>query len=446
MKNIFKHGIAPVILFAPIMLAAQLDKAYEMNINGVKVVVQPSGNEIVVVKTIIKGGVQNYPDAKAGIEDLATRALTECGTLRDDKNSFKNKLDRISAQVYGYTSMDYATISINCIRRDFETAWPLYTDALLTPRFDTKEFDRIKQDAINTIRASESDPDEAIDKMAKKTAFTGKNYAKDPQGTVETVTKLTAAEAKKYWQSIFTRSRIVIVVVGDLDKAIVEEKMKALLAKVPAGMPFKQKTESYTPVANSFKPGQRENATNYIQGITGAPLPGSADYDAFILALRIFSMRHFLEVRSKNGLSYAPRVSFQQGKTPYTNISVSTTDPDKYIAVARNLIDKIKKEGFSEEELKSEKTGYLTNLYYRQETNEEQSAVLANNEIINGDWKRSVNIKKDMNSVTLDQINNVFAKYIGNITWVYQGDPKKVDSHLYIQKQTPPIPADKKAF
>jgi len=73
MKNIFKHGIAPVILFAPIMLAAQLDRAYEMNINGVKVVVQPSGNEIVVVKTIIKGGVQNYPDAKAGIEDLATR-------------------------------------------------------------------------------------------------------------------------------------------------------------------------------------------------------------------------------------------------------------------------------------------------------------------------------------------------------------------------------------
>jgi hypothetical protein len=33
-------------------------KAYDMNINDVKVIVQPSGNEIVVVQTIIKGGVQ----------------------------------------------------------------------------------------------------------------------------------------------------------------------------------------------------------------------------------------------------------------------------------------------------------------------------------------------------------------------------------------------------
>ena len=222
--------------------------------------------------------------------------------------------------------------------------------------------------------------------------------------------------------------------------------MKDLLSKIPAGTPFKQKEESYSPAASSFKPSQRENATNYIQGITSAPLPGSPDYDAFVLAMRVFSMRHFIEVRSKNGLSYAPRVWFSQGKSPYSNFSVTTTEPDKYIAVTRNLIDKVKKEGFSEEELRSEKTVYLTSLYFRQETNEEQAAAIATNEVINNNWKRSVDIKGVMDKVTLDQLNNAFAKYIGNITWVYQGDPKKVDKLLYTQKETPPIPADKKAF
>jgi zinc protease len=440
------HYIVLILGAIPIYALAQTDKAYDMNINGVKVIVQPGGNEIVVIQTIIKGGVQNYSAEKAGIENLAINALTECGTAKDDKNSFKDKLDKISAQVYCNTGMDFASFTLNCIKRDFETAWPLYAEAMLSPRFDEKEFTRMKQDAINIIRAGESNPDNAINKMARQTAFAGRNYSKEPQGTVETVTKLTASETKTYWQSIFTRSKMVIVVVSDLDKATIEKKLGDFLTKVPAGAPFKLKEETYSPAANTFKPKERENATNYIQGITGAPLPGTADYDAFVLAMRIFSMRHFIEIRSKNGLSYAPRSWFSQGKTPYANFSVTTTEPDKYIAVARNLIDNVKKEGFTREELKNEKTGYLTGLYYRQETNEEQANALATNEVVQNNWRKSVDIKSDINKVTLEQANGAFKKYISYITWVYQGDPKKVDAKLYTQKTTPAIPADKKAF
>jgi zinc protease len=446
MKKIIQYIVIPIAFSMPLSIYAQTDKAYDMNINDVKVIVQPSGNEIIVFQTIIKGGVQNYSADKAGIESLAMTGLTECGTMKDDKNSFKNKLDKISAQMYGNTRMDFASFSLNCIKGDFETAWPLYTDAMLSPRFDAKEFARIKQDAINIIRAGDSDPDNAVNKMARQTAFAGKDYAKEPQGTVETVTKLTPEETKKYWQSIFARSKMVIVIVGNLDKAEIESKVKDFLSKVPAGSPFKLKAESYSPPANSFSPKERENATNYIQGITGAPLPGTPDYNAFVLAMRIFSTRHFIEVRSKNGLSYAPGSWFSQGKTPYANFFVTTTQPDKYIAVARNLIDKVKTEGFTAEELKNEKTGYLTGLYYRQETNEEQAAALATNEVVHNNWKRAIEIKDEINKVTLQDANNAFKKYITNITWVYQGDPKKVDSKLYTQKETPPIPADKKAF
>ena len=446
MKNIFKPILLILLLTAPLSLLAQMGKAYDMNVNGVKVIVQPSGNEIVVVQTIIKGGVQNYPANKAGIENLAIRGLTECGTTKDDKNSFKDKLDKVSAQVNGYSDMDYASFGLNCIRSDFETVWPLYVDAMTIPRFDIKEFDRIKDDAINFLRANESAPDYSINKMAKQTAFAGKNYAKDPQGSVETVSKLTATDTKKYFQSILTRSRLVIVVVGDIERATIENRVKELLAKIPAGVPFKVKKESYMPVANTFKPQQRENATNYVQGITGGPQPGTPDYDAFVLAVRIFANRHFLDIRTKNGLSYAPQVWFSQGSTPYANIAVSTTDPDKYVAVARQLIDKIKNEGFTEEELRNMKTRYLTGIYYRQETNDEQANAIASNEVVNGDWKRAIKIKEDIKKVTLDQLNTSFKKYINNITWVYQGDPKKVNAQMYTQKETPKLPEEKKAF
>src|SRR3569833_14434 len=79
---------------------AQQAKPYEMTVNGVKVIVQPSGNDIVEIQTAIKGGVRNYAADKTGIESLALNSLAECGTMKHDKNSFKNQLDKVGADIY----------------------------------------------------------------------------------------------------------------------------------------------------------------------------------------------------------------------------------------------------------------------------------------------------------------------------------------------------------
>jgi predicted Zn-dependent peptidase len=421
--------------------SAQNKQPYEMTVNGVKVIVQPSGNEIVEVRTILKGGVQNFPPAEAGIESLAMTALTECGTAKDDKNSFKDKLDKVSAEIGGNSGMDYSTYRLNCIKSDLDVVWPLYVDALTTPAFNSKEFDRIKQDAINSLKSEASRPDFAINKLAKETAFAGKDYAKDPDGTEETVSRLTAAETKRYYGSILTRSRLLIVVVGDLDRNELEKKIQELTAPIPQGKPFTLKRYSYVPAKNSFTSEKRDLATNYIEGITAAPQPGAADFDAYVLASRIFYDRHFLEVRTNNGLSYAPIVHFDAGLSPYTSVVVSTTDPDKYKAVLDQLVNKIKKDGFTAEEVKNGKTGYVTSFYYKMETNSAQASSLASNEVLHNNWRRALTMSEDLKKVSLADVNHAFNKYINHMTWVYQGDSSKVNPALYTeapQKSRPP--------
>jgi zinc protease len=434
--------IIPAQLFALLALS-QVKDAYEMNVDGVKVIVQPSGNQIVEVQTVIKGGVQNYPAGKDGIESLAMSALTETGTARDDKNSFKNKLDKVSARVYGSTGMDFASFNLNCIKDDFETVWPLYVDALTTPRFDEKEFNRIKQDAINNLRMRASEPDYAISNLARQTAYSGKNYAKVPEGTEATVSKLTAAETKAYYQKLLTKSRLVIIVVGELERQDIESKVKQMLATIPAGAPFVLKKEGFTPKENSFKSQKKDFATNYIQAVSGAPSPGTTDYNAFLLAMRIFSNRQFLEVRTKNGLSYAPYSFFDGGLSPSANIFVSTTEPNKYIAVINDLVSRTKKQGFTEDEVKNMKSTYITQFYYRLETNSAQAASLASNEVLHNNWRRSITINDDLKSITAADLNRVFNKYVTNLAWVYQGDPAKVDATLYTGTAKKPLPASK---
>lgn len=429
-KYIFTLLIAAAI--GNIKTVQAQNKAYETTVDGVKVIVQPSGNDIVEIQTIIKGGVQNYSAAKMGIESMAINALTECGTLKHDKNSFKDQLDKVSATVAGSSNKNFSVLRMNCIKGDFDVVWPLYVEALTQPKFDAKEFTRIKQDAINNIKQEDSQPDNAIDKYADKVAFANRDYAKDPRGTVDIITKLTPEETKAYYQSILTRSRLVIVVVADLDKALIEAKVKAMLSGIKQGAPFELKKSFFRAYKNSFNAESRDLATNYVEGITSGPQPGTADFDAFNVAMRIFANRHFLDVRTNNGLSYAPQAWFSVGQTSVAKFSVSTTQPDKYIAVFDKLVDKIKSEGFKADEVANMKITYLTGFYYKNETNSAQASSIASNEVLFNNWKRSLTLVDDVKKLTLEEVSDAFRKYINNIIWVYQGDPKKVNQLLYI--------------
>ncbi|MBS1532995.1 MAG: insulinase family protein [Bacteroidetes bacterium] len=415
-----------------LQLANAQGKAYDMMVNGVKVIVQPSGNDIVEVETVIKGGVQNYPADKAGIEALAMNALTECGTLRHDKNAFKDQLDKLGATVYGACGKDYSLIRMNCVKPDFDNVWALYQEAITIPKFDEKEFLRIRQDAINSLKEQDSQPDAAIDKYADKVAFAGRPYAQDPYGTIENVSKLTVEQTKAYYQSILTKSRMVIVVVGDLDKSVIEQKVSQLLGTMKQGAPYELKKSFFRVYKNSFSSEDRGLATNYIEGITSGPEPGTDDYNAFNVAMRIFADRHFLYIRTKNGLSYAPQAWFSSGSTAVAKFSVSTTEPNKYIDVFDKLVDTIKMEGFKPDEVADMKMTYLTGFYYRQETNQAQASSMAANEVLFNNWRRALTLVDDVKKLTTEQVNDAFRKYITNIVWVYQGDTKKVTAQNFI--------------
>ena len=168
--NLFIKNISGLLLLTVFCLNgfSQNKPAYEMTVNGVKVIVQPSGNEIVQVLTVLKGGVQNYAADKAGIEDLALTALLECGTKNDSKNSFKNKLDKVSAYISEETGLDYSSINLNCINSDLDQVWPLYVDAITRPLFDSTEFERMRIDNINAVNDQSSTPTPLLKKWRWK--------------------------------------------------------------------------------------------------------------------------------------------------------------------------------------------------------------------------------------------------------------------------------------
>ena len=68
---------------------------------------------------------------------------------------------------------------------------------------------------------------------------------------------------------------MLIVVVAELDKSAIEKKIKELTATIPEGKEVKLNRYNYVPAKNTFTEQKKAVATNYIQGITSGPQPGS---------------------------------------------------------------------------------------------------------------------------------------------------------------------------
>jgi zinc protease len=168
-----------------------------------------------------------------------------------------------------------------------------------------------------------------------------------------------------------------------------------------------------------------------VEGITSGPQLDATDFNAFNIAMSIFADRHFLDIRTNHGLSYAPQAWFEKGTTSVAKFAVSTKEPDKYIAVFNHLVDSTKQHGFTKAELANMKITFLTGFYYKNETNAAQGQSIASNEILHGNWRRALEYMDAVNKLTLDDVNTAFRNYIGNIVWVYQGDTKKVTPTLY---------------
>ena len=91
------------------------------------------------------------------------------------------------------------------------------------------------------------------------------------------------------------------------------------------------------------------------------------------------------------------------------------------------LISNTRKDGFKEEEVKDMKSTYITNYFYRLETNAAQAAALAVNEVLHNNWRRALTVNDEMSNLTRADLNRVFNKYVNHISWVYMGDPAKVN-------------------
>ena len=98
------------------------------------------------------------------------------------------------------------------------------------------------------------------------------------------------------------------------------------------------------------------------------------------------------------------------------------------------IIDDVKKNGFTAKEVSDKKKEYLTNYYITNEASSFQANTLGFCEA-SGNWRIFDEINSKIDQVQTDDLNKVFAKYMNTIAWTYLGKKDKVEESDFKQPE-----------
>lgn len=416
-------------------LKAQAALVSEFEINGLKVLVKRRMNSPTVAAGLfLRGGARNLTAETAGIESFMLSAATEA-SKNHPRDVLRREIAGTGAVIGSGASYDYSALSLGTPRADFDRAWSIFTDVALNPTFAAADVERIRQQVLTGLREQNSDPDSSLSGLQEKAVFAGHPYANDPSGTIENISKFKAEDLRAFHKEAMQTSKLLLVIVGDLEAETLKPKIAASFGKLPRGS-YQEKT---APVLSFDKPSleitNRTLPTNYVQGTYSAPSPSDPDIYAMRVATAILTDRVFEEVRVARNLSYAPSASLDTRAANTGGIYVTAVDANQSVSIMLDEINRLQKK-LVEDSIVSGVTGqYLTTYYLGQETNAAQVADLATNELVGGGWRKAFEFLDKIRAVTPSDVQRVSQKYMRNIKFVVLGNPNYVNREIFL-KQT----------
>jgi zinc protease len=413
------------------VVAKQAALVSEFEVNGLKVLLKRrEGSLTVAAGLFIRGGAANINAQNAGIETLMLSAATEA-TTNFPRARMRSELSRMGTVIGSSSNNDYSVLSLATTRMHFDRSWEIFTDVVLKPSFTKEDVSLVQDRQVVSLSDDTDSPDVYLQKLQERVAYAGHPYLNNTSGTPETVSKLTPEDLRRYHAKLMETSRLLLVIVGDLNPSEVRDLVTASFGKLPRGS---YKAETVPQLAfekSSVEVTPRELPTNYIQGLFAAPSLTSPDIYAMRVASSLLRDRVFEEVRVKRNLSYAPDAFLRTQAANVGGLYVTAVDANQSIRVMLSEIARLQNEPVSAEDIHAVIAQYLTTYYLGQETNAAQAGELAQYELIGGSWRNSIDFLERLTAVTPADIQRVSQKYMKNIRFVVLGNPRSVDTVVF---------------
>ena len=394
----------------------------ELRVHGLLVLVKTLPRQpLTTCELYVRGGVRNWTAANAGVEKLALTTALSGGTESLPKAAFQARLALLGTQLVSDSGEDDAVIGFKSLDRTFGDSFALLADAFLHPALPASEIELQRSLMLSELSQEEDDPDAALLKASHAQLYSGLPYAWRATGTPETLKALTRADLDQHLASLRETSRLLLVVVGNVDPAQVKAAVEAAFAGVPIGDYRETKLQAPTFKAASLTAVERALPTHYVVAAFPAPTFGDPDLAVGIVAMSALHDKLFEEVRTKRDLSYAPGAGLLPHGIGEGYLYVTAVDAPKTLGVMRDVLKSYQSGGLDAEQLEGSKRIFLTGFLMQEEPPGGQAELLARAQIVGGDWRLARDLPKRVASVTPGQVADFLNRYVRNLQTVVLG-------------------------
>ncbi len=289
--------------------------------NGAKVIGTANTElPIVTVSISIPGGhLASANDmSKAGLSNFFTNMLNE-DTKNYTAEQLSIELQKLGSSINISSSTDDVTFSVQSQKKNLDKTLALLQEKMFNPKFTQQSFDRLKQQALQGLKAAKGQPSTIANNVFAKLNYGTNNILGISQnGTEETVKNITLQDIQSYYDNYMTSMDAKVVIVGDITEQEIMPKL-AFLDKLPKkkvtlpkpnATPNVDKTKVY--MVDVPKGAQTEFRVGYA---TGLKYDATGDfYKSFLSNFPLgggFNSRLNMMLREEKGWTYGASSSFR---------------------------------------------------------------------------------------------------------------------------------------
>ena len=323
--------------------------------NGATLLLMPRKDvPLVAANVAVRGGALADAAGKEGTADLLGEMLSQGAGTRDAL-AFAQAVDGAGGNLGFGSSREAIVANAQFLSKDSGLMLSLLADALLRPKMDAAEFDKLRKRAIDGIaNAKDSDPRQLIGTYANGWLFRGHPYGRSTGGDETSLATITLADLQAFRAQQMGGDRLIIAIAGDFDAQAVTAQVREAFggwAKASGALPQVEAKprESGRRVLLVDKPGATQTyfALGNIGSRHGDPAEAAQDLVQTAFGGRFTSMLN-TELRVKSGLTYGARSAIDRSRMPgaATISSFTKTESTKAaIDLAIATLDRLHKDG-----------------------------------------------------------------------------------------------------
>jgi len=203
--------------------------------NEVRVVaLPPSQKPMVTVALRFTTGAVDDPQGQAGITSLAARVMAEGGTRDLDARALILALFPMATSIDDRVDKELTTFAATVHRDNLEKLLPILIDVVAHPRWDPREFARLRDAAVIDVekRLRQGDDENLGKEALGELMYRGHPYGRLTNGHVADLKALTLEDVKVHAAKVFTLDRLTVGVAGGYPQGL-PERVAAAVAGLP---------------------------------------------------------------------------------------------------------------------------------------------------------------------------------------------------------------------